>query len=175
MPRIPGLRSALRPITGVSGAQRVGSRQEGGAEEHGVLLAIQAQDDCWTLATATPPETVRDAVHPAWPHSQTPSSGPRAETRAATDNDNTRVGVHPRPLTAGHDRRARRRWLRQCPQGPTRDSHGGDPRRQARQWCHRQGERHYREQVRISPPGGFRCPSAAVQPTDKRQHTKDSS
>ena len=32
-----GSRSALRPITGVSGSQRLGSRQEGGAEEHGVL------------------------------------------------------------------------------------------------------------------------------------------
>jgi hypothetical protein len=32
------------------------------------------------------------------------------------------------------------------PQGPTRDSHGGDPRRRARQWCHWQGERHNHEQ-----------------------------
>jgi hypothetical protein len=30
-------RSALRPIIGVSGSKRVGSRQEGGAEEHAVL------------------------------------------------------------------------------------------------------------------------------------------
>ena len=30
-------RSALRPITGVSVSQRLRSRQEGGAEEHGVL------------------------------------------------------------------------------------------------------------------------------------------
>lgn len=30
-------RSALRLVTGMSGSQRLGSRQEGGAEKHGVL------------------------------------------------------------------------------------------------------------------------------------------
>jgi len=46
---------------------------------------------------------------------------------------------------------ARRRWLCQCPQGLTRDSHGCDPRRRARQWCHWQAERHNGEQFRVSP------------------------
>ena len=58
------------------------------------------------------------------PYTQTPLSGPRAETGAATGYDNTVVGVHPRPLTARRGRSARRRWLRQGHQRPTRDSHG---------------------------------------------------
>jgi hypothetical protein len=47
--------------------------------------------------------------------------------------------------------RPRRRWLRRCPWGFTRDSHGGDPRRRARQWCHWPAERHNGEQFRVSP------------------------
>lgn len=50
-----------------------------------------------TLATTTTRGTARDAAHPAWPHTQTPLTGPRAETGAATGYDSTRVGVHPGP------------------------------------------------------------------------------
>jgi len=42
----------------------------------------------------------------------------QADTGATTDYDNTRVGMHPRLLTAAHDRMARRRWVRQCPRDP---------------------------------------------------------
>ena len=40
---------------------------------------------------ATPPETVRDAAHSAWPHTQTPSSGWRAETGATTKYPNVYI------------------------------------------------------------------------------------
>src|SRR5215470_6657859 len=39
------------------------------------------------------------------------------------------------------------------PRGPTRDSDGGDPRRRARQWWHRQAERPNHERFRISASG----------------------
>jgi hypothetical protein len=68
MPRYPAARAAdtwsrgpaLRPITGASGSQRLGSRQEGDAEDHAVLQQGLAQQ-------RSPPrpdhETRRHTVH----------------------------------------------------------------------------------------------------------------
>jgi hypothetical protein len=61
-------RSALQPVTGLSGSQRLGSRQEGGAEEHGVLQAGSPEvRDVLAVAGVDRLFTVSDSLKDALP------------------------------------------------------------------------------------------------------------